>query len=93
MTEEEKIKRSRFKRNVIAIPYIIFGFIVALLFIFLPDIIWLVTIFGIFMVYNVIAMFIAFLFKYGRTALYLLMMTVLMAGAFALYLYMLLEFH
>lgn len=56
MTEEEKIKRSRFKRNVIA-------------------------------------MFIAFLFKYGRTALYLLMMTLLMAGAFALYLYMLLEFH
>lgn len=47
MTEEEKIKRSRFKRNVIAIPYIIFGFIVALLFIFSPDIIWLVTIFGI----------------------------------------------
>ncbi|MDK3887236.1 hypothetical protein O0D12_03475 [Staphylococcus pseudintermedius] len=45
------------------------------------------------MVYNVIAMFIAFLFKYGRTALYLLMMTLLMAGAFALYLYMLLEFH
>lgn len=39
MTEEEKIKRSRFKRNVIAIPYIIFGFIVALLFIFSPDII------------------------------------------------------
>lgn len=66
MTEEEKIKRSHFKRNVIAIPYIIFGFIVALLFIFSPDIIWLVTIFGIFMVYNVIAMFIAFLFKYGR---------------------------
>ena len=71
MTEEEKIKRSRFKRNVIAIPYIIFALIVAFLFIFSPDTVWLVTVFGIFMVYNVIAMFIAFLFKYGRTALYL----------------------
>ncbi|WP_086428319.1 hypothetical protein [Staphylococcus cornubiensis] len=93
MTEEEKIKRSRFKRNVVAIPYIIFGLIVALLFVFSPDIVWLVTIFGVFMVYNVIAMFIAFLFKYGRTALYLLMMTILMAGAFALYLYMLFKYH
>ncbi|MBF1993135.1 hypothetical protein H4A24_06490 [Staphylococcus schleiferi] len=52
MTEEEKIKRSRFKRNVIA-----------------------------------------FLFKYGRTALYLLMMTVLMIGAFSLYLYMFFKYH
>lgn len=93
MTEEEKIKRSRFERNVIAIPYIIFGLIVAFLFIFSPDTVWLVTVFGVFMVYNVIAMFIAFLFKYGRTALYLLMMTVLMIGAFSLYLYMLFKYH
>ncbi|ARJ51230.1 hypothetical protein [Staphylococcus lutrae] len=93
MTEEEKLKRSRFERNVMAIPYVIFGLIVALLFIFSPDIIWLVTIFGVFLVYNVIAMFIAFLFKYGRTALYLFVMTLLMAGAFALYLYMLFQYH
>ncbi len=44
MTEEEKIKRSRFERNVIAIPYIIFGLIVAFLFIFSPDTVWLVTV-------------------------------------------------
>ncbi|REH75279.1 hypothetical protein DOS77_09690 [Staphylococcus felis] len=88
MNDTERLKRSRFERNLIAIPYIIFGIIIALVFIFSPIPVVLVTFFAIFTVYTVIAMFIAFLFKYGRTTLYLLVMTLCMSLAVAFLLYM-----
>lgn len=93
MSEADKIKRSRFERNFIAIPYIIFGLIVALAFIFSPIPVVLVTIFGIFTFYNVVALFIAFLLGYGRTTLYLIFMTLCMAVALGILIYLMVSPH
>ncbi|MBI5974009.1 hypothetical protein [Staphylococcus canis] len=92
MNELERKKRSRFGRNLIAIPYIIFGIVIALTFIFMPIPVVLVTFFAIFTAYNVIIMFVAFLLKYGRITLYLLIMSLCMAGALALLIYMMFKF-
>ncbi|QLK85474.1 hypothetical protein [Staphylococcus sp. 17KM0847] len=93
MTETEYQQRNRFKLYVIILPYLIFAFIVAAVVIVSPKTIWFVTLFGVFMVYHVIAMFVAFLFKYGKETLYLLFLTGCMVAAFAFFVNMLLEHH
>ncbi|MCS4486444.1 hypothetical protein [Staphylococcus americanisciuri] len=93
MKEKEHQQRNRFRLYVVALPYLIFGLIVALIFIFDPKTIWLVTVFGVFMIYNVLAMFTAFLFKYGKETLYLLFLTLCMIGAFAYFVNMLFKYH
>lgn len=85
MTEKEYKQRNQFRLYVVALPYVLFGLIVAIILMFDPRPIWLVTVFGVFMVYNVMATFAAFLFKYGKETLYLLFLTICIAGAFGFF--------
>ncbi|MDO5375190.1 hypothetical protein [Staphylococcus rostri] len=93
MTEKEYQQRNRFRLYVVALPYLIFGVIVALVVMFAPQTIWLVTLFGVFMIYNILAMFVAFLFKYGKETLYLLFLSACMIAAFAFFVNMLFAPH
>ncbi|UXR69941.1 MULTISPECIES: hypothetical protein [unclassified Staphylococcus] len=85
MTEKEYKQRNQFRMYVVALPYLLFGLIVALLLTFASQPIWLVTVLGVFMVYNVIATFTAFLFKYGKETLYLLFLTLCITGVFGFF--------
>ncbi|WP_105985802.1 hypothetical protein [Staphylococcus chromogenes] len=83
MTQDVKRRHFVFIRNMIAVPYVIFAILMMLVLLFSPKIIWFVAIIGVFMVYHVIATFIAFLLKYGKTSLLLLVMTICIVGIFA----------
>lgn len=91
MTEKEYQQRNRFRLYVIALPYLIFGVIVALIMLFAPVTIWFVSVFCVFMVYNILAMFTAFLLKYGKETLYLLFLTACVIGGFAFFVNMLFQ--
>ncbi|UEX89798.1 hypothetical protein [Staphylococcus ratti] len=83
MAHNSKRQQFIFIRNMIALPYVIFAIVMMTVLLFSPQLIWFVATIGVFMVYHVIATFIAFLLKYGKLSLLLCVMTLCIVGIFA----------
>lgn len=93
MAHDSKRQQFVFVRNMIALPYVLFAILMMIVVLFSPQLIWFVAITGVFMVYHVIATFIAFLLKYGKICLILLFMTLCVVGGFAAILHVFLTLH
>ncbi|AJC96779.1 hypothetical protein [Staphylococcus hyicus] len=93
MAHDSKRQQFIFMRNMIALPYVIFAIMLMIIVLFSPQLIWFVAITGVFMVYHVIATFIAFLLKYGKICVLLLCMTLAVVGVFAAILHAFLILH
>lgn len=92
-TEQARLAQSRFRKKMIAIPYLIFAVILCFVFIIFPDITLVMTLFGLFFVYNVAVIFIAFLKKYNGALLYAFILTIFVAGLFGVFAYMYFTMH
>lgn len=83
-SEEQSRARMRFERNLIVFPYIIFAIIV---FFFttifsVPTVV--LTLFGIFFIYNAVLLFVAFIKHYTRTMILLLVLTIFVGLMFTI---------
>lgn len=80
--EEKALARIRFERNFVVFPYIIFAIIVFLCTTVFDLRNVVLTLFGIFFIYNGVMLFVAFLKHYRRTMVLLFVLTILVGLMF-----------
>lgn len=77
-----------FQRRFINYPFLGFALVIALLNIFFPDITVMMTLFGLFFLYNVAILFVAFIHHFKRTMILALILTILSLVLFGLTFYL-----
>ncbi|MHD0398432.1 hypothetical protein ACY2DA_11375 [Staphylococcus simulans] len=82
--EEQSRARMRFERNFIVFPYIIFAIIVFFFTTIFPAPTVVLTLFGIFFIYNAVLLFVAFIKHYTRTMILLLVLTIFVGIMFTI---------
>ncbi|SCS27228.1 hypothetical protein [Staphylococcus caeli] len=89
-TQNEQHRRNelKFQRNFINFPFLGFALVIAILNIAYPDINIMMTLFGLFFLYNGGILFVAFIKHFKRTAILALLLTILSMALFALSLYL-----
>ncbi|MCD8914096.1 hypothetical protein K2V61_00795 [Staphylococcus simulans] len=82
--DEQSRSRIQFERNFIVFPYIIFAIIIFFFttIISMPTVV--LTLFGIFFIYNAVLLFTAFIKHYTRTMILLLILTILVGVMFTI---------
>ncbi|PHK50405.1 hypothetical protein [Staphylococcus edaphicus] len=75
--EQHHRKELKFQRNFINFPFLGFALVIAILNMVYPDITVMMTLFGLFFLYNLAILFVAFINHFKRTMLLSLILTVL----------------
>ncbi|MBU6943416.1 hypothetical protein [Staphylococcus sp. CWZ226] len=83
-SEEQSRARMRFERNLIVFPYIIFAIIVFFFATIFSAPTVVLTLFGIFFIYNAVLLFVAFIKHYTRTMILLLVLTIFVGLMFTI---------
>lgn len=83
-SEEQSRARMRFERNLIVFPYIIFAIIVFFFTTIFSAPTVVLTLFGIFFIYNAVLLFVAFIKHYTRTMILLLVLTIFVGLMFTI---------
>lgn len=86
--EAQRRSQLKFERNFISFPFLVFALIVATLNIAYPDINIMMTLFGLFFLYNGGLLFVSFIKHYKRTTILALILTVMSLVLFGLSLYL-----
>ncbi|RIP35972.1 hypothetical protein BUZ14_04790 [Staphylococcus gallinarum] len=86
--EAQRRKQLKFERNFINIPFLLFALIIAILNLSFPDINIMMTLFGLFFLYNGGILFVSFIKHYKRTTILSLILTILSLALFGLSLYL-----
>lgn len=87
--DQHQRNQHKFQRNFINFPFLGFAVVIAILNIVFPDINLMMTLFGLFFLYNGGILFVAFIKHYKRTTILALILTLLSMALFgaSLYLY------
>ncbi|MDY5059905.1 hypothetical protein [Staphylococcus simulans] len=83
-SEEQSRARMRFERNLIVFPYIIFAIIIFFFTMIISAPTVVLTLFGIFFIYNAVLLFVAFIKHYTRTMILLLVLTIFVGIMFTI---------
>ncbi|RIN76661.1 hypothetical protein [Staphylococcus simulans] len=83
-SEEQSRARMRFERNLIVFPYIIFAIIIFFFTTIISAPTVVLTLFGIFFIYNAVLLFVAFIKHYTRTMILLLVLTIFVGIMFTI---------
>ncbi|MCG7339771.1 hypothetical protein MHZ36_10745 [Staphylococcus sp. ACRSN] len=86
--DEQRRKQLKFERNFINIPFLGFALVIAILNLSFPDINIMMTLFGLFFLYNGGILFVSFIKHYKRTTILSLFLTILTLALFGLSLYL-----
>lgn len=86
--DEQRRKQLKFERNFINIPFLGFALVVVILNLSFPDINIMMTLFGLFFLYNGGILFVSFIKHYKRTTILSLFLTILTLALFGLSLYL-----
>ncbi|ANZ34031.1 hypothetical protein [Staphylococcus carnosus] len=85
MNPDEKARqRIKFERNFVVLPYIIFAIIVFIFTTIFAQPTVVLTLFGIFLIYNAVLLFVAFIKHYHRTMILLLILTIFVGLIFGI---------
>src|SRR5699024_2799791 len=86
--EQHYRNQFKFQRNFINFPFLGFALIIALLYIIYPDINVMLTLFGLFFLYNVVILFFAFIKHYKRLMVLAVILTLLYLALFGMTMYL-----